>query len=155
MGQSSNLVQNNYVWHKVLFTKLKNLDINSVFINIIKDLYSKSLCVVKVMNSRTKFFPRKRGVRQSCPLSLNLFNIYLNDLLIEVDKDKTTSVQLDDKQFITCFAYADDILILSKSAIGLQRTLDILERFCNTFNRKVTSKNEMHHLSEQDQSQSK
>ena len=155
MGQSSNLVQNNYVWHKVLFTKLKNLDINSVFINIIKDLYSKSLCVVKVMNSRTKFFPQKRGVRQGCPLSLNLFNIYLNDLLIEVDKDMTTSVQFDDKQFITCFAYTDDILILSKSAIGLQRTLDILDRFCNTFTMKVTSENKMHHLSEQEQSQSK
>ena len=125
------------VWHKGLFTKLKNLNVNSVFINIIKDMYSKSLCAVKVMNSRTEFFPCKRGVRQGCPLSPILFNIYLNDLLTEVDKDKTHSVQLGDKQYITCLAYADDILILSKSAIGLQRSLDILDRFCNTWNVKV------------------
>ena len=86
-------------------------------------MYSKSLCAVKVMNSRTEFFPCKGGVRQGCPLSPILFNIYLNDLLTEVDKDKTHSVQLGDKQYITCLAYADDILILSKSAIGLQRSL--------------------------------
>ena len=55
------------VWHKFLFTKLKNLNVNSVLINIIKDMYSKSLCAVKVMNSRTEFFPCKRGVRQGCP----------------------------------------------------------------------------------------
>ena len=99
---------------------------------MIKDMYSKFLCAVKVMNSRTEFFPCKRGVRQGCPLSPILFSIYLNDLLTEVDKDKTHSVQLGDKQYLTCLAYADDILILSKSAIGLQRSLDILDRFCNT-----------------------
>ena len=44
------------VWHKGLFTKLENLNVNSVFINIIKDMYSKSLCAVKVINSRTEFF---------------------------------------------------------------------------------------------------
>ena len=125
------------VWHKGLFTKLENLNVNSVFINIIKDMYSRSLCAVKVMNSRTEFFSCKRRVRQGCPLSPILFNIYLNDLLTEVDKDKTHSVQLGDKQYITCLAYADDILILSKSAIGLQRSLDILDRFCNTWNMKV------------------
>ena len=69
------------VWHKGLFTKLENLNVNGVFINIIKDMYSKSLCAVKVMKSTTEFFPCKRGVRQGCPLSPILFNIYLNDLL--------------------------------------------------------------------------
>ena len=127
------------VWHKGLFTKLENLNVNSVFINIIKDIYSKSLCAVKVMNSRTEFFPCKKGVRQGCPLSPILFNIYLNDLLTEVDKDKTNFVQLGDKQYITCLAYADDILILSESAIGLQRSLDILDRFCNYFSEKEQS----------------
>ena len=85
---------------------------------------------------------------------LILFNTYLNDLLTEVDKDKTHSVQLGDKQYITCLAYADDILILSKSAIGLQRSLDILDRFCNTWNMKVNiEKNNVHYFSEKDQSQ--
>ena len=128
------------VWHKGLFTKLENLNVNSVFINIIKDMYSKSLCAVKVINSRTEFFRCKRGVRQGCSLSPILFKIYLDDLLTEVDRDKTHSVQLGDKQCITCLAYADDILILSKSAIGLQRSLDILDRFCNTWNMKVNIK---------------
>ena len=92
------------------------------------------------MNSRTGLFPYKRGVRQGCPLSPILFNIFLNDLLTEVDKDKTHSVQLGDKQYITFLAYADDIVILSKSAIGLQRSLDILDRFCNAWNMKVNIK---------------
>ena len=142
------------VVHKGLFTELENLDVNNVFINIIKDMHVLSLCAVKVMNSSTEFFPCKRGVRQGCPLSPILFNIYLNDLLTEVDKDKTHSVQLGDKQYVTCLAYADDILILSKSAIGLQRSLDILDRFCNTWNMKVNiEKNKVHYFSEKEQSQ--
>ena len=48
------------VWHKGLFTKLENLNVNSVFIDIIKDMHSKSLCAVKVMNSGTEFFPCKK-----------------------------------------------------------------------------------------------
>ena len=67
----------------------------------------------------------------------DLIQYFLNDQLTELDKDKTPSVQLGDKQYITCLAYADDILILSKPAIGLQRSLDILDRFCNTWNMKV------------------
>ena len=52
-------------------------------------------------------------------LSPILFNMYLNDLLTEVDKGKTHSVHKD------------------KTHSGLQRFLDILNRFCNTWNMKV------------------
>ena len=48
------------------------------FLNIIKDIYSKSSSVVKVSNKRADFLTAKKGVRQGCPLSPMLFNIYTN-----------------------------------------------------------------------------
>ena len=47
----------------------------------------------------------------------------------------------------------DDILILSKDAIGLQRSLDILDRFCNTWNMEVNIEKQNALLSEKEQSQ--
>ena len=40
-----------------------------VLLDIIKDMYLKSSCAVKIGNKRTNFFRCKKGVRQGCPLS--------------------------------------------------------------------------------------
>ena len=44
------------VWHGRLFTKLSALNVNGSFLNMIKDMYSKSSCVVKVSEKRTDLF---------------------------------------------------------------------------------------------------
>ena len=41
------------VWSEGLFVKLSALNIKVFFLNIIKDMYSKSSCAVKVSNKRT------------------------------------------------------------------------------------------------------
>ena len=47
---------------------------------MIKNMYEKSNCAVKIQNKVTNFFQCKRGVRQGCPLSPILFNIHINDI---------------------------------------------------------------------------
>ena len=50
-----------FVRHNGLFTKLENLNTNSVFIRIIKDMYSRSFCLIKIMKSSTEFSLQKRS----------------------------------------------------------------------------------------------
>jgi hypothetical protein len=38
---------------------------------------------------------------------------------------------------ISCLLYADDIILLSESAKGLQKSLDILKTYCDKWNLKI------------------
>ena len=69
------------VWHKGLYLKLFENGIGGCFYDLIKDLYSRTRCAVKVSGHRTNLFSYNRGVRQGCVLSPLLFNLYINELL--------------------------------------------------------------------------
>ena len=54
--------------------------INDKSLNLIKDIYKKSKCAVKVDGASTEFFSFSKGARQGCPLRPFLFNMYINDI---------------------------------------------------------------------------
>ena len=78
-------------------------------------------------------------MRQGCTLSPILFNLYINDLLNHSNENSFDSVHLSDKLKITCPAYADDIILISKSALGLQNQLNCLHKFCEEWKMKVNT----------------
>lgn len=67
--------------HKTLFEKLQKYKINSFIINCFKNLYKNSESCVRINNKYTNFFKMEKGVRQGCPISPSLFNLYVNDFL--------------------------------------------------------------------------
>ena len=125
----------NSVWHERLFTKLSVVNIKGFFLNIIKDMYSKSSCAVKVSDKRTDFFDCRKGVRQGCPLSPTLFNIYINDLLYQLDDQNPEPLEISKSVMISCLECADDI----KTATRLQKTLQTLESSCTTWQMAVNT----------------
>ena len=68
------------------------------------------------------------GVRQGDNLSPNLFKIFINDLssMLSNTPDTVPLNNLD----IHCLLYADDVVLLSTSANGLQQKINTLEDFC-------------------------
>ena len=118
------------VQYEGLLKKHNVLNIKGSFLEIIKDMYFKSLCAMNLNNSRTRFFRCKRGMHQNCTLSPMLPNVYTNDLLFDLDKENPDPVLINS----CCMAYADDILIRAKSAVALQRMLDIAGSFCDRWN---------------------
>ena len=83
---------------------------------------------IRIGNSLTEEFESELGVRQGDTLSPNLFKIFINDLPRIFDED-CDAVSLGDCN-LNCLMYADDVILLSKSEIGLQNCLEKLEAYC-------------------------
>lgn len=71
----------------------------------------------------------ERGVKQGDVLSPLLFNYFINDIVNKLDNTLTDPVVVGDIS-LNILLYADDIVILSKSQEGLQKSLDILYDYC-------------------------
>ncbi len=126
------------VWHRGLFQKLQNYGINGNVLKTIQCMYDKTECAVKINNQCTNFFKCSKGVRQGCPLSPTLFNLYINDLVDELSKTNPTPLDLGHEP-ISCLVYADDLIILSSSHDGLQQCLNSLSNYCDQWKLQVNN----------------
>ena len=107
------------VWHDGLLFKLLQINVVGCFFNLIKSLYSNSSWSIKIGQNQTGPFPYLRGVRQSCilnPLQFNLFKMIYHSLL----KILSDPFVLPNSAELNSLLYADDVVILSRSKIGLQ-----------------------------------
>ena len=127
------------VWRLGLLYKIiKNDNIGLKLYNIIKDMYKQTEASVKVGENLSNYVSIDRGVKQGDSLSPNLFNIYINDLPDIFDKS-CQPVTID-KLTISCLMFADDILLLSESAEGLQNALNKVAEYCRKWQLSVNTK---------------
>ena len=69
-------------------------------------------------------------MRQACILSPLLFNLYLTEVPSLLNKQNTDPIILRDGLPLNCLLYADDLVLISHSASGLQNALTDLSRYC-------------------------
>jgi hypothetical protein len=79
------------------------------------------------------------GVKRGCILRSTLFSLYINDLIDHFGPE-CEPLELKKKP-ISCLLYADDIILLSESAKGLQKSLDILKTYCDASFKNLLSDN--------------
>jgi hypothetical protein len=105
----------------LLFTKLKRMGMSDHSINTLKHLYHDTTCIVKCDQGGSARFTVNIGLRQGCPLSTTLFNLYIWDLHQHLVTDtKGAGVRLqgvaDDEQLlVTDMEYADDATLCASS----------------------------------------
>ena len=97
--------------------------------DLIKILYTRSTCAVKLGKNRTDSFSYRRGVRQGCILSPLLFNLFINELPLFNASNTDPFTLPNGTKLHSLLNYADDLVILSKSKTGLDNCLKVLECF--------------------------
>jgi hypothetical protein len=123
------------VIHTGIKIKLLSIGVGLKFYEIIKNMYEVSKSCVKLQNHITDHFPINLGVKQGDNLSPNLFKIFINDLPDYIE-DSIDPILLNNKP-LNCLLYADDLVLFSTSAKGLQTRLDKLQKYCKDWCLKV------------------
>ena len=77
------------IQHPFTIKMLNKLDIEEMYLNIIKAKYDKPTANIILNGERMKAFPLRSGIRQGCPLSPFLFNIVLEVLGKAIRQNKT------------------------------------------------------------------
>ena len=126
------------VWHNGLFRKLENKGINGNFLNLIKSIYAKTKCAVKINGKVTNSFNYLKGVQQGNPLSSTLFNLFVNYIFDEIKN--ASPVSLNNYDIFNALVYADDLVLISTSRDDLQRSLDALQNYCEKWKLEINFK---------------
>lgn len=92
---------------------------------MIKLTLTKTENKVKVNNKLTENFEVKEGVRQGDPLSSLLFNVVLEMIIKEANINRSGHIYHKKHQ---CLAFADDVVILSRSKEQLKEVVERLEK---------------------------
>ena len=111
----------------ILFKKLYNIGVHGKFLRVIQNLFSSNPANVLVGGALFHEFIINRGVLKGSKLGPVLFNIFINDLLREID-----STNLGAKIgpiHIPGLGFADDIVLVSDSPKKLQQLLNICCRW--------------------------
>jgi hypothetical protein len=114
--------------HDAIYTTLEHMGFSDSLISLIRDIYTDSTTVVRTRkDEETDAIPVHAGVKQGCPVSPILFNL-TTELLIRkaksrCDKDPAIPYQLHGHP-IAVLAYADDLVLMSRTRNGLQTLLN-------------------------------
>ena len=128
-----------------LWDKLQRIGVRGKLLKVIQSMYSNVHYTIKLNDTFTEYFKVDRGVKQGCPLSPTLFNIYINDLAIDLKKCQLGLNIYNDK--LSCLLYADDIATCAESVNDLQRLLDILHVWCAKWQLQInTNKTKVIHF---------
>jgi len=131
------------IWRDGMWYKLTKYGISGKILEVVKNMYKgiKS-CVLGNNGERSDFFESHIGLRQGENLSPILFALYINDLeqfLVQEGNVGVRVISPGIENYLKLFVlmYADDTVLLSESAVGLQKGLASLEVYCNRWNLKV------------------
>ena len=115
------------VWHDGLFLKLQKAGIGGKVYNVIKSMYNNCHSRVKSRHFLSDSIAITKGVHQGNVLSPLLFNVFINDI---GDSFSETDVPNLHSFNISHLLYADDLLLLSTTAEGLQSNINKVQEFC-------------------------
>lgn len=103
---------------KVLWDMMRKRGVSEGLIDRVREVYEETWCVVRVGQKMSKKFWVENGVRQGCPMSPTLFNIYMADIEEELKK-RNGGVKVGNEKVWT-IEYADDIVLIAEEEEGLR-----------------------------------
>ena len=113
----------------VLWAVLSSIGVGGRFLSCLQAMYSKDCAAVKTADGLSKPFRCHQGVQQGSPLSPALFGIFVDALERLMQRNFGLDVPELDGHAVPLLLYADDLVLISRSAMGLQGLLDTLHQF--------------------------
>ena len=134
-----------YVNRDLLMYKLLKCNVDGHMYQAIKALYQNTTACMQINEHFTSWFPTSCGVRQGDNLSPTLFNLFLNDLALEL-KSMNCGLKFNGED-LCILLYADDIILLSDSEEHLQLLLNHVDNWCKKWQLVINSdKSKMMHF---------
>ena len=115
------------VKHEEMARMLSQIGVDGKDIRLIVNLYWDQRAAVRVDNEKTEWVPIKRGVRQGCVLSPDIFSLYGQKVIEETEE--LEGVRVGGRN-INCIRYADDTVLIADSNEKLQELITTLDEEC-------------------------
>ena len=112
------------VRHNKLLNMLQDLDLDGKDIRLVRNLYWDQSAAIRYQNELGNFASIKRGVRQGCVLSPDLFNLYSENIMRHIEG---VGGLIIGGHTLNNLRYADDIVLIAQSKEKLQEMLDIID----------------------------
>jgi exonuclease III len=114
--------------HEALFAKLRAIGVKGKILELIETIYDSSQFRVRIGGKFTDLIKLLRGVRQGCPASPTLFDIFINDILDGTENFGVSVPGLPKRidggpQRLSGLMFADDLVALAPSHRNLDRIL--------------------------------
>lgn len=122
-------------WRK-LMSALRRRGIDWKDRRLIGNLYMNQKVKIRIDGECSEEGEIGRGVRQGCPLSPLLFNIYIEELMQEAMEDIEEGVKVGGR-LIKALRFADDQAMLATTQEGLQKMMDKLNLTSRKYNMKI------------------
>lgn len=108
--------------HTKIWEALEKANVEQKYIQVIKQIYKDNTASIQ-LEREGESFPVGKGVRQGDPLSPDLFNCTLETVIQPLDwEEKDFGININGKK-ITNLRFADDVVLIAKTAEELQQQL--------------------------------
>lgn len=124
------------VWQEGLWQVLRNFGIPEELVELLEDLYSKSMSAVRVDGELTEWFEVTVGVRQGCGLSPYLFNLLLEAVMSLALQSTEMGVAVNG-QIVNNLRFADDIDLIAVEPGHLQELTDRVQDSSKRFGLRI------------------
>ena len=113
----------------VLWAVLQSIGVGGCFLSCLQAMYNKDCAAVKTAEGLSEPFRCHQGVQQGSPLSPALFGIFVDALERLMQCNTGCHVPELSGHPVPLLLYADDLVLISRSAGGLQDLLHTLHQF--------------------------
>lgn len=119
--------------HNMLLSTLRQVGLGDIFIKFIERMYNNTYLKMRIGNLLGQSFKYERGVRQGCPISPLLFNIYYNSVLDHINPISVEGLTGG----IAGLMFADDTVLLAESRMDLILKLDIIKQWMSKYQMEI------------------
>uniref|UniRef100_A0A8D8Y198 Craniofacial development protein 2 n=1 Tax=Cacopsylla melanoneura TaxID=428564 RepID=A0A8D8Y198_9HEMI len=123
---------------ELLFKALKKANIDWKDRRFIMKLYKDQSTEINVNEDSKKEAKVRNGIRQGCPLSPYLFNVFIEEAMNEV-KEKTEGVKVNGVK-VHCIRFADDVVLLAEDEESMNQMLEVTYEELSKSKLKINAK---------------